>query len=146
MLFELSEWILIRGSFRIRLPIIYRQRYSTKHPVGRFLSLFPNSPGPLNHFCYTRSPYCYEVFFRIAESFLDLIDSFGLAQHVHFTIHVQGHTLDLVISRKMDSTSWRTDRSQVLFYPIKRLYCRSNLKGFKSESCPKEICWAWLMT
>ena len=106
-----AECILIHGSFPIRLPIIYRHRY--RH---RFLSSFPNSPGPLNHFCYTRRPYCYAVFFRIAESFLDLIDSFWLAQHVHFATHVQGHTSDLVISRKMDSTSWRTDRSQVLCY------------------------------
>ena len=33
------------------------------------------------------------------ESFLDLIDSLGLVQHVHFETHVQG----LVITRKMDS-------------------------------------------
>ncbi|CAH3196247.1 unnamed protein product [Porites evermanni] len=34
------------------------------------------------------------------ESFLDLIDFLGLVQHVHFVTHVQGHTLDLVITRK----------------------------------------------
>ena len=38
-----------------------------------------------------------------AESFVDLIDSLGLAQDVHFETHAQGHTLDLVITRKMDS-------------------------------------------
>ena len=31
--FELSEWVLINGSSRIRLAIVYRPPYSTKHPV-----------------------------------------------------------------------------------------------------------------
>ena len=67
-----------------------------------------------------------------AESFGDLIDSFGLAQHVHFETHVQGHTLDLVITRKMDSIiqdapisgSFLSNHATVLF----------NLNhGFKSQ-------------
>ena len=31
--FEFSEWILIDGSFRLRLAVFYRPPYSTKHPV-----------------------------------------------------------------------------------------------------------------
>ena len=70
------------------------------------------------------------------ESFLDLIDSLGLAQHVHLETHVQGHTLDLVITRKMDSIiqdtpisgSFLSDHVTVLF----------NLKGSRSESSAKE--------
>ena len=40
--FELSEWILISGSSRIRLAIVYRPPYSTKHPVtiSSFISEF----------------------------------------------------------------------------------------------------------
>lgn len=68
---------------------------------------------------------------------MDLIDSFGLAQHEHFVTHVQGHTLDLVITRKIDSIiqdalisgSFLSDHATVLF----------NLKGSKSESSPKEV-------
>ena len=71
------------------------------------------------------------------ESFLDLIDSLGLVQHVHFATHVQGHILDLVITRKMDSIiqdtpisgSFLSDHATVLF----------NLKGSKSESSAKEV-------
>ena len=71
------------------------------------------------------------------ESFLDLIDSLGLVQHVHFETHVLGHTLDLVITRKMDSIiqdtpisgSFLSDHATVLF----------NLKGSKSESSAKEV-------
>ena len=71
-----------------------------------------------------------------AESFVDLIDSFGPAQHVCFATHVQGHTLDLVITRKMDSIiqnapisgSFLSAHATVLF----------NLNGFKSQSSAKE--------
>ena len=66
-----------------------------------------------------------------------LIDSLGLVQHVHFETHVLGHTLDLVITRKMDSIiqdtpisgSFLSDHATVLF----------NLKGSKSESSAKEV-------
>lgn len=85
VLFELSEWILIRGSIRIRLPIVYRHLYSTRHPVPISFFAVPNSPGPLNHFT------CHAVTFTIADPILDLLDSFGLAQHVHFATHVQGY-------------------------------------------------------
>ena len=66
---------------------------------------------------------------------MDLIDSLGLVQHVHFATHVQGHTLDLVITRKMDSIiqdtpisgSFLSDHATVLF----------KLKGSESESSAK---------
>ena len=35
-----------------------------------------------------------------ASMFLDIIDSFGLHQHVNMTTHIHGYTLDLVITRK----------------------------------------------
>ena len=67
---------------------------------------------------------------------MDLIDSLGLPQHVHFAPDIQGHTLDLVITRKIDSIiqgvpilgSFLCDPATVLF----------DLKGIKSESSAKE--------
>ena len=40
--FEFSEWILMCGSFRLRLSVVYRPPYSTKHPVtiSSFVSEF----------------------------------------------------------------------------------------------------------
>ena len=35
--------------------------------------------------------------------FLDLLQSMGLRQHVEFPTHVSGNTLDLVITREVDS-------------------------------------------
>ena len=39
-----------------------------------------------------------------ATKFSDLLESLGLVQHVEHATHVHGHTLDLIISRKSDTT------------------------------------------
>ena len=38
-----------------------------------------------------------------ASAFLDLLDSLNLEQHVHSVTQVTGHTLDLIITHKMDN-------------------------------------------
>ena len=38
-----------------------------------------------------------------AKKFCDMLDSLGLEQHVKHPTHIQGHTLDLVITRCCDS-------------------------------------------
>ena len=144
--FELSAWTLINGSSRILLAIVYRPPYSTKHPetISSFVSEFSQYP---ESFVLCTQPILICGDFNIhvdfqdnpnAESFVDLIDCFGLAQHVHFATRVQGHTLHLVITRKMDSIiqdapisgSFLSDYATVLFH----------LKGFKSESSAK-VMW-----
>ena len=102
---------LISGSSRIRRANVYRPPYSTKHPVtiSCFVSEFSQY---LESFVLYTEPIllCGDFNIQIdvqdnpnVESFLDLIDSLGLVRHVHFETHVQGRTLDLVITRKMDS-------------------------------------------
>ena len=102
---------LISGSSRIRRAIVYRPPYSTKHPVkiSCFVSEFSQY---LESFVLYTEPIllCGDFNIQIdvqdnpnVESFLDLIGSLGLVRHVHFETHVQGRTLDLVITRKMDS-------------------------------------------
>ena len=38
-----------------------------------------------------------------AVRFLDLLSSMGLQQHISFSTHISGNTLDLLISRTLDS-------------------------------------------
>ena len=115
--FKISEWFLISGSSRIRLAIVYRPPYSTKHPVtiSSFVSEFCQY---LESFVLYTEPIllCGDLNIQVdvqdnpnVKSFMDLLDSLGLVQHVHFETHVQGHTLDLVITRKMDSIIQDTD-------------------------------------
>ena len=45
-----------------------------------------------------------------ATKFSDLLESLGLVQHVEHAKHVHGHTLDLIISRKWDTTIYAAPR------------------------------------
>ena len=124
---------------------IYRPPFSTKHLVTISSSVSEFSQY-LKSFVLCTEPILLCGDFNIqvdvqdnpnVESFLDLIDSLGLVQHVHFSTHVQGYILNLVITRKMDSIiqdtpisgSFLSDHATVLF----------NLKGSKSESSAKEV-------
>ena len=49
------------------------------------------------------------------DSFLDLLDTFGLTQHIHFPTHDSGHTLDLLITRSASNLVSSTDHT---FSPI----------------------------
>ena len=39
-----------------------------------------------------------------ADKLIDLLDTFGLIQHVETPTHIHGHILDLVISRAVDQS------------------------------------------
>ena len=108
--FEFSEWRVMHQSLRAKLIIVYRPPYSAEHPVtprvffeefGNFLEsniLCPESlifVGDFNfHMDVPSDPD--------ARTFLDLLTSMGLKQHVSVPTHISGHTLDLVITRAQD--------------------------------------------
>ena len=104
--FEYSEWKIISGSFRLLLVVIYRPPYSSNHPVtvNAFIEEFSQrmSTDPLlitgDFNIHVNSKSDNDVL-----KFLDLLQSMGLRQHVEFPTHVSGNTLDLVITREVDS-------------------------------------------
>ena len=109
--FEISEYILSSDSWRIRLAIVYRPPYSTNHPVtlATFISEFAQY---LESFVLCTEPILVCGDFNIhvdnsddpyASALADLCDSMDLLQHVHSLTQLSGHTLDLIITRKMDS-------------------------------------------
>ena len=120
--FEYSECIVRSSSaHNIRLIIIYRPPYSEDHkvPVGTFLTEFSDY---LESVILSKEHLLITGDFNIhvdastntySMNFLDLLESFGLEQHVNQPTHIQGHTLDLVITRKVDDiirTSPSVDR------------------------------------
>ena len=105
--FEVSEWtIRPRGSLPVKLIIIYRLPYSRAHPIsiGTFFTeltgylesvyslptLYPDHYSDFNYTCYGSSNID-------AVRFHDLLESFGLEQHVRGPTYTHGHTLDLII-------------------------------------------------
>ena len=138
--FEFSEWILIDGSFRLRLAVVYRPPYSTKHPVtiSSFVSEFSQC---LESFVLCTEPILLCGDFNIhvdvednpdAESFVDLIDSFGLAQHVRFARTYTG------FSHNQENGQYHSKRTNFRLFSIRPATVLFNLNGFKSQSSAKE--------
>ena len=109
--FEYSEWIIVSGSARLRLVVIYRPPYSSNHPrtVGTLVTEFAEF---LESVVMTAEPLVLPGDFNIhvnimtdnnAAQFLDLLSSMGLHQHIAFLTHTSGNTLDLLISRTLNS-------------------------------------------
>ena len=109
--FEFAEWNITNGSFRARLVVLYRPPYSEDHPVtiATFLAEFSAF---METIILVPEPLIIVGDFNIhvdcsdgcndASNFLDLLQSFGLTQHVTGPTHEDGHTLDLIITRSFD--------------------------------------------
>ena len=109
--FEFSEWKLSAHGRIIRLVVVYRPTYSKEHPVPA--SVFFQE---FSAFLET-TVLCPEVLlvsgdfnFHLDDSsdadvrkFMELMDTFGLLQHITTPTHVSGHTLDLIISRSSNA-------------------------------------------
>uniref|UniRef100_A0A8C2BTF1 Reverse transcriptase domain-containing protein n=1 Tax=Cyprinus carpio TaxID=7962 RepID=A0A8C2BTF1_CYPCA len=88
------------------LVVIYRPPHCTKDFIQHFTELIGNIAtnydrfllvGDFNiHVCCPSNPLSHE--------FLNIIDSFNLSQWISDATHIQGHTLDLVLSYGLDVT------------------------------------------
>ena len=111
--FEFSEWNVCVHKQTIKVVTIYRPPYSEDHPVSsnvffeEFSSYLENIvmipevlliTGNFNFHvdCPTEAD---------AKKFADLMNTFGLIQHVHVPTHSSGHTLDLIITRSINDVT-----------------------------------------
>ena len=108
--FEFSEWIICSTGHDIRLFIIYRPPYSDEHqvPTSVFFTEFSEY---LESAVLSKENLLISGDFNIhvdnihdsdAIKFSDLLESFGLKQHVTGPTHKDGHTLDLIVTRCSD--------------------------------------------
>ena len=68
-------------------------------------------------------------------SFLDLLDTFNLTQHITFPTHDSGHTLDLLITRSNSSLISSTDHT---YTPISdHIFIYSTLSIPTNSRCPR---------
>ena len=108
--FECISVILEAGSFSFRFIVLYRVPPSTQNKIqkssfltdfGELIEQTSNLSGKLiilgDFNIHVDS--CDDA---EGGQFSDLLDAFGLKQHVSGSTHVRGHTLDLVISREAD--------------------------------------------
>ena len=131
--FEFAEYIVTSGSDKLRLVVLYRIPYPPVHPIGvsTFLVEFADylkstvlTPEPLliigDINIHVDVPY--------AIKFLDLLNFLGLAQHVKTPTHRCGHTLDLIITREINSLIGTTPISDSYFSDHCTVLCDLTLR------------------
>ena len=105
--FEFSEWTVTTVSNCIRLVIIYRPPYSDKCKIPTTV-FFREFSDYLESVLLSKEQILFAGDFNFnvdnphdpdAIKFADLLESFGLQQHVKGSTHKKGHTLDLIITR-----------------------------------------------
>ncbi|XP_068719650.1 uncharacterized protein [Montipora capricornis] len=116
--FEFSEYSVRSKHQNLRVIVIYRPPYSDDHKVltVTFLTEFANYI-EMKVLCREELLLLSDLNIRVdavddndATKFSDLLKSLGLVQHVEHATHVHGHTLDLIISRKSDTTIYGAPR------------------------------------
>ena len=166
--FEYSEWNLTLLNRTIKTLAVYRPPYSQTHPVSSsvFFEEFSNLLESI--------VMCTEVLvisgdfnFHLddpsdtdAKTFTDLLETFGLLQHVTVPTHSSGHTLDLLISRSSNdinihlvkTTFFLSDHCFVecnLSFPRPNLVTKEiqfrktnhlNLQAFKADITDSKLC------
>ena len=105
--FEFSKWTVTTVSNCIRLFKIYRPPYSDKRKVPTTV-FFREFSDFLESVLLSKEQILFAGDFNIhvdnprdsdAIKFADLLESFGLQQHVKGSTHKEGHTLDHIITR-----------------------------------------------
>lgn len=105
--FEFSEWNFVVHRRAIKVVAVYRPPYSVAHPVSssvffdEFSTYLENIVMSSERLLITGDfnfhPDCLTD--NDAKRFVDLLETFGLIQHVLVPTHSSGHTLDLIITR-----------------------------------------------
>ena len=167
--FEYSEWNLSIAHRSVKLIVVYRPPYSVAHPIlpGRFFDEFSNhletivlSPeillisGDFNF-------HLDDMANTNTMKFNEMLETFGLKQHVSKPTHSSNHILDLLITRSItdinvlsiENTLFLSDHRFVeckLSIPRpkhsnKEISCREmkkiNIDDFKAElSCVNSLC------
>ena len=109
--FEFAEYIVIAGNNKVKVAIIYRTPYPEKHPVtvATFLGEFAEYLESIV-LSSERLLIVGDMNIQVdvsddadAINFLDLLECMGLTQHMIRPTHRCGHSLDLIITRDLDS-------------------------------------------
>ena len=106
--FEVSEWLVVFGSVRLRVAIVYRPTYSAEHPVTTSVFFHEFSVYlELLVMCNELLLICgyFNIHMEVPSNadtirLKNLLNSMGLVQHVKRPTHIHGHTLDLIITRQ----------------------------------------------
>ena len=109
--FEFSEWNVTIQNHVIKLVAVYRPPSSSTHPQPMSLFFFEEFSTYLESIVISTERLLISGDFNLhiessedtnAKKFCELLETFGLIQHVAFPTHTSGHMLDLIISRSIN--------------------------------------------
>ena len=105
--FEVSEWNVSTNGKTSKFVVVYRPPYSDAHPISTSVffdefAVFLESIVMCTEVLVISGDFNFHVNQLDtvdARKFADLLESFGLIQHVNFPTHTSGNCLDLIITR-----------------------------------------------
>ena len=109
--FEYLELTVSSGTFKVRFVVLYRPPYSPAHSVTTS-TFFTDFADYLETLILSSEPLVNTGDFNVhvddsidpdARMLLDPSDSLGLCQHVTQSTYEIGHTINLIITRQLDS-------------------------------------------
>ena len=114
--FETSEWNVTAQGTTTKLIIVYRPPNSETHPVPpsvffREFSHYLENVVLCPEVLVISSDFNFHIddpFDNDAKKFGDLLETFGLIQHLSFPTHISGHWLDLIITRSFNDIMVRS--------------------------------------
>ncbi|KAK3755485.1 hypothetical protein QZH41_001053 [Actinostola sp. cb2023] len=135
--FEFSEWNISVHGRALKTIAIYRPPYSEAHPIGStvfidefstYLESIVMCPGILliagDFNFHLDDPSDYD-----SKKFHDLLDTFGLSQHVTMATHTSGHTLDLIISRSSNDINVQSLQTTYSISDHRFVECKLSVPG-----------------
>ena len=138
---EYSKWNLTIPNRTINILAVYRPPYSQTHPVSSSVS-FEEFSNLLESIVMCAEVLLISGDFNFhlhdpldndAKTLTDLLETFGLLQHVSPPTHLSGHTLDLLISRS--SSDINAHLIQSTFFVSDHCFVECNL----SFPCPNSV-------
>jgi len=150
--FEFSEWSVRVHQQVINIVSVYRPPYSTEHPISSrvffnefsaYLEDIVMAPGIL----LITGDFNFHVDCRSdndAKNFADILQTFGLQQHVQVPTHLTGHTLDLIITRSNNDITVSSPKSSVALSDHFFIECNLNIP--RPSSNVKETLYRKLKT
>lgn len=143
--FEFSEWNFIGTNRTIKTVAVYRPPYSQAHPVSPSVffeefSTFLESIVMCSEVLLITGDFNFHLDDSSdgdAKKFIDLLETFGLIQHVMVPTHTSDHILDLLISRASNDINIRS--VQTTFYISDHCFVECSLSIPRPNLTMKEI-------
>ena len=150
--FEFSEWTVRAHQYVIKVVSVYRPPYSIDHPISSSVffeefSTYPEdmvtAPGILliaGDFNFHVDCLCDND----AKNFAEILQTYGLQQHVQVPTHESGHILDLIITRSNNDITVSSPKAALALSDHFFIECNLNIP--RPSSTVNEIFYRKLKT